>query len=155
MLRQLQRHPFLPSLPVALLLGSLAVGMAAVLPLAEVRAQQSEAVRFRPGDYGTMLSGSLQGRSYVDYRLSAQAGQELFAELSVDRAQTNGHGTVYFNVLPPGSSGEAIVVGSMQPENWIRINLPSSGEYTIRLYLMGNDRDTDKTVAYRLDLSIQ
>ena len=36
-----------------------------------------------------------------------------------------------------------------------RIDLPKDGDYTIRVYLMGNDRDTNKTVGYNLDLSIQ
>ena len=35
------------------------------------------------------------------------------------------------------------------------MRLPQTGPYVIRLYLMGNDRDTDKTVGYDLDVSIQ
>ncbi len=31
----------------------------------------------------------------------------------------------------------------------------SSGTYTIRVYLMGNDKDSGKTVGFNLDLSIQ
>ena len=33
--------------------------------------------------------------------------------------------------------------------------LTEDGTYTIRVYLMGNDRDTDKTVGYNVDISIQ
>lgn len=116
-------------------------------------AQMSSEVKFKPGNYGTMLSGTISGDEYFDYRLGANGGQELFVELTVDG--TNGDGTIYFNVLPPGSTGEAIYIGSMDTERSTTVELPESGEYTIRVYLMGNDRDTGKTVGYNVDVSIQ
>ncbi len=115
-------------------------------------AQRVADVRFQPGNFGTMVSGTIIGDEYFDYKLGAQAGQEMFAELQV--TDTNGNGVVYFNILPPGSDGEAIYIGSING-NTARIDLPEDGEYTIRVYLMGNDRDTGKTVGYNLDLSIQ
>jgi hypothetical protein len=81
------------------------------------------------------------------------AGQEMFVELKVDG--TNGDGTAYFNILPPGSDGVAIYNGSASADGTARIRLPEDGTYTIRVYLMGNDRDTDKTVGYNVDISIQ
>ena len=42
----------------------------------------------------------------------------------------------YFNVLPPGSSGEAIFVGSSAGNHFIG-ELPSDGDYILRVYLMG------------------
>ncbi|WP_170772766.1 hypothetical protein [Ruegeria lacuscaerulensis] len=115
-------------------------------------AQSVAEVKFQPGNYGTMVSGTITGNEYFDYLLGAQAGQEMFAELNV--SDTNGNGVIYFNILPPGSEGEAIYIGSID-DNTARINLPQNGNYTIRVYLMGNDRDTGKTVGYNLDLSIQ
>jgi hypothetical protein len=100
-----------------------------------------------------MLSGSITGQAYADYTLGARAGQEMFAEITV--AETDGSGTVYFNILPPGSTGEAIYIGSMDVDNSETVALPDDGVYTIRVYLMGNDADAGKTVAYNLDLSIQ
>ena len=114
--------------------------------------QMAADVQFRPGDYGTMLSGTVVGDGYFDYRLGAKAGQELFAELAV--TSTDGNGTAYFNVLPPGSDGVAIYNGSTYG-NAATVSLPEDGTYTIRVYLMGNDRDTGKTVGYELDVSIQ
>ena len=55
----------------------------------------------------------------------------------------------------PGSSGEAIYVGHMEFNRSALVPLPSTGEYTIRVYLMGNDKDAGKYVKYNLDLSIQ
>ncbi|MEW2919114.1 hypothetical protein AB1A64_18760 [Ruegeria sp. ANG10] len=115
-------------------------------------AQRVADVKFEPGDFGTMVSGTITGNEYFDYTLGAQAGQEMFADLKV--SDTNGNGVIYFNILPPGSDGVAIYNGSIDG-NTARIDLPEDGDYTIRVYLMGNDRDTDKTVGYNLDLSIQ
>jgi hypothetical protein len=115
-------------------------------------AQESSEVRFAPGNYGTMLSGSVTGRDYLDYTLAARAGQEMFVELTV--ARSDGYGTAYFNILPPGEEFVAIYNGSMDGTT-ARIDLPETGSYTIRVYLMGNDRDTGATVDFNLDLSIQ
>lgn len=120
---------------------------------ASIAAAQSEAeVKFAPGNFGTMVNGTVTGNEYFDYKLGAKAGQEMFAELQV--SDTNGNGVIYFNILPPGSDGVAIYNGSING-NTARIELPEDGDYTIRVYLMGNDRDTGKTVGYALDLSIQ
>lgn len=129
------------------------VAALAVAGAVSASAQQSTEVSFAPGDYGTMLSGSITGHEYADYRLGVREGQELFAELTVSGG--NGNGTAYFNVLPPGSDGVAIFNGSMENGNSSTIKLPESGTYTIRVYLMGNDRDADRTVDYNLDVSIQ
>ena len=115
-------------------------------------AQQTADVRFDPGTSGTTISGTITGDEYVDYRLGANGGQLLIASIEVDG--TNGNGTVYFNVLPPGSDGEAIWIGNMQAEPVAEITLPESGTYTLRTYLMGNDRDTDRTVGYLLRVAI-
>ena len=120
---------------------------------AQAFAQMSAEVKFEPGNYGAMLSGTITGDEYFDYTLGANAGQELFAELTV--VDSNGDGVIYFNVLPPGSTGEAIYIGSNDTDRSATVELPESGDYTIRVYLMGNDRDTGKTVGYNIDVSIQ
>lgn len=130
-----------------LLLSTLLLGVAA-----GASAQMTAEVQFESGNYGTMVSGTVTGDEYFDYVLGAKAGQEMFADLQV--SDTNGNGVIYFNILPPGSDGVAIYNGSING-NTARINLPDEGDYTIRVYLMGNDRDTGKTVGYNLDLSIQ
>ena len=129
-----------------------ATALAIVLAAGPVAAQMVADVQFERGNYGAMLNGTVMGDEYFDYRLGAKAGQELFAELTVDG--TNGDGTAYFNILPPGSDGVAIYNGSTYG-NSTTVDLPEDGIYTIRVYLMGNDRDTGKTVGYNLDVSIQ
>ena len=115
-------------------------------------AQSRSEVHFEAGNYGAMVSGTVVGNEYVDYLLGAKAGQEMFVELTV--VDSNGDGTIYFNILPPGSSGEAIYVGSMDGNSTV-VPLPADGEYTIRVYQMGKDADTCKTTGFNVDLSIQ
>lgn len=115
-------------------------------------AQTASPVTFAPGNFGTMVSGSITGQEYTDYLLGANAGQEMFVELTV--TESTGNGTVYFNILPPDSDGGALYVGSMDG-NTTTIDLPETGTYAIRVYHMGNDEDTGKTSNFNIDLSIQ
>ena len=115
-------------------------------------AQDVSDVKFKPGDFGAMVSGTIIGDQYIDYRLGAKAGQKMFIDLVVDAS--NGSGTVYYNVLPPGSSGEAVYNSSIDG-NTTTVTLPKSGTYSIRVYHMGNDEDSGKTSSFRIDLSIQ
>ncbi|WP_439118948.1 hypothetical protein [Marivita sp.] len=117
-----------------------------------VSAQSKSDVKFAPGNFGTMVSGTITGQEYTDYLLGANAGQEMFVELTV--TDSNGNGTVYFNILPPGSDGVAIYNSSMNG-NTTTVSLPEKGTYAIRVYHMGNDEDTGKTSGFNIDLSIQ
>jgi hypothetical protein len=116
-------------------------------------AQMTADVKFKSGNYGTTVSGTIVGDEYFDYKLGAKARPGNVCRAEGDG--TNGDGTAYFNILPPGSDGVAIFNGSNSADGTARIELPEDGTYTIRVYLMGNDRDTDKTVGYNVDISIQ
>lgn len=115
-------------------------------------AQTVSDVKFEAGNFGTMVSGTIIGDEYIDYRLGAKKGQKMFIDLVVEAS--NGSGTVYYNVLPPGSSGEAIYNSSIDG-NTTTVTLPESGTYSIRVYHMGDDEDSGKTSGFRIDLSIQ
>jgi hypothetical protein len=131
---------------------AIAVAAIALASASAVYAQRTSVVQFKKGNYGTHLSGTITGSEYFDYKISARRGQKLFVELSA--AGTNGNGSVFFNILPPGSGGQAVYNSSMG-ENTKTVTLPRNGQYTIRVYLMGNDRSAGKTVGYEVDLSIQ
>lgn len=117
-----------------------------------VTAQTSIPVKFSPGTSGATLSATITGDAYVDYVLGANTGQTMTVKLSVDG--TNSNGIVYFNILPPGSDGVAIYNSSING-NDTSVALPESGDYTIRVYQMGNDRDAGKTSGFLVDVSIQ
>lgn len=132
-------------------LKALAISLPLTLGLPAL-AQTVSDVHFQAGNYGAMVSGTVIGREYIDYRLGAKKGQKLFAELTV--SGTNGSGTVYFNILPPGSDDVAIYNSSVEG-NSATVTLTASGTWTIRVYQMGNDKDAGKTSGFNLDLSIQ
>ena len=124
----------------------------AAFPILPVLAQRTAQVQFQPGTSSAKLSGTITGQEYFDYILRAQKGQIMKAKLNVEG--TNGNGSVFFNILPPNSQGEAIFNGSTSPNAYGEVRLPSDGEYTIRVYLMGNDRDSGKTVGYTVSVNI-
>ena len=130
---------------------ALAVALAFAAPFAAL-AQGAVDVQFAPGNFGTMVSGAVTGDGYLDLRLGAGAGQQMFVELTA--TSSTGNGSVFFNVLPPGSDGVAIYNGSMDGNSTV-MPLPETGTYAIRIYQMGNDRDTGVTTNFNVDLSIQ
>lgn len=115
-------------------------------------AQISIPVQFDRGSSGTTINGTIIGDEYIDYALGARAGQTMLVGLTIDG--TNGNGSVFFNILPPGSDGVAIYTGSMDGRE-TSLRLTENGEYTNRLYQMGNDRDTGKTSGFQHGLGIE
>jgi len=103
-------------------------------------------VQFAKGKSGTTIKGSLTGDQTVDYTLRAAAGQTMTVRLS-------GGSTAYHNVLPPGSTGEALFVGS-RDGNRSTTPLPATGEYTIRVYQMGHAAGSGKRTSFTLDVAI-
>jgi hypothetical protein len=63
------------------------------------------------------------------------------------------NGANYFNVLPPGSTGEAIFIGSTSGNDWTG-PLPADGEYTVRVYLMRSAARRNETADYTLTVGI-
>jgi hypothetical protein len=127
---------------VCLLAGALLTGT--VMSTAEAASKQ---IAFAKGKTGTSISGKIKGNEDMDYVLRASAGQTMTVDFKASK------GAAYFNVLPPNSTGEAIFVGSSEG-NHFKAALPSDGDYTIRVYLMGGAKDSDKPVTYTLKVSI-
>ncbi|MBK1703592.1 hypothetical protein CKO40_03230 [Halochromatium glycolicum] len=122
----------------------------AVLPSAF--AQDRVDIRFKPGATSTTINGTIRGDEYIDYVLNARGGQEMVVSLAV--TGTNGDGSAFFNILPAGKDYGGPYVGSTDDDRRAEITVPHDGDWAIRVYLMGNDRDTDKTVGYSIDVSI-
>lgn len=127
--------------------------LVAALAGAPALAQQVEPVRFAPGASGAAIAGAVKGHGYVDHVLRAKAGQVM----TVDIAATggDGDGSVFYNILPAGKDFPALFVGQTAPDAKAEVTLPETGDWAIRTYLMGNDRDAGKTVTYRLDVAIR
>ena len=127
---------------VCLLASALLVG--AAVTSAEAATKQ---IQFAKGKTSASVSGKITGNDSMDYQVRAGAGQTMTVDFKA------GKSAAYFNVLPPGSSGEAIFVGS-SAGNHFKGELPSDGDYILRVYLMGGAKDSDKPVTYTLKVNI-
>lgn len=125
-------------------LATVAIISAATL---SVSAQSRERVSFAAGNDNAGVEATVTGQEYRDYLLGAQAGQTMGVSLITE-------GSAYFNILPPGSTGEAIYNSSIDGNDATGIVLPADGDYTIRVYLMGNDEDSGATVPFTLSMVI-
>ena len=119
----------------------------ALLTGTTLTAEAANQIAFGKGKSSASVSGKVQGNNDVDYVLRASAGQTLTVDFKASKA------AAYFNVLPPGSKGDAIFVGSSEG-NHFKAALPSDGDYTLRVYLMGGAKDSDKPVTFTLKVSI-
>lgn len=110
-------------------------------------AQDSQRVVFAGGADNAAAGGTVRGSQYRDHILAARAGQRMAVSLVTK-------GNAYFNVLPPGSTGEAIYNGSIDGNDATGIALPQTGDYRVRVYLMGAAKSGNRPVTYRLSLAI-
>ncbi len=131
----------LQKLATTALLATLSLGLA--LPPAT---QAGERIQFARGNDNAAVEGSVTGSHHRDYILGARAGQTMSVSLITK-------GNAHFNILPPGSHDVAIYNGSINGEN-ASVRLPSNGDSTIRVYLMGHDKDSGRTVPYTLSVAI-
>jgi hypothetical protein len=131
---------------------SAAVALIAACALVPTAAQAERSIDtqqlgFSKGRSGATVKGSVTGDSGVDYKLRARAGQTLKVKIR------GGKVTPYFNVLPPGSSGEAIFIGSRDGDE-ATLTLSADGEYTIRVYQMGRAKTSARRTDFVLEVSI-
>lgn len=115
-------------------------------------AQERVDIRFAPGATSTTINGTVRGDEYIDYVVNARGGQTMVVSLAV--TGTNGHGSAFFNILPAGQDYGGPYIGSTDDDRRAEIIVPHDGDWAIRVYLMGNDRDTGKTVGYSIDVYI-
>jgi hypothetical protein len=109
-------------------------------------AQSRERVKFQRGNDNAYVEGSISGDGYHDYILGARKGQKMGVSLI--------SGQAYFNILPPGSTGEAIYNSSINGNDATNIVLPANGDYTIRVYQMGAAADGGAKTSYGLSMTI-
>ena len=108
---------------------------------------ESRPLQFTKGASSATVKGSLKADKTIDYKMRAKAGQAMSVTLKTDNSAN------YFNVLPPGSTGEAIFVGSTSGNEWTA-PLPADGEYTVRVYLMRSAARRNETANYTLTVGI-
>jgi hypothetical protein len=122
--------------------------LAAVVSFPEALLAQArtERVQFVKGASSSSIKGRIQGDAMVDYQVRAGAGQTIAVTLKPSNPQN------YFNVLPPGSGGEAMFVGSMGGD--YSGVLPTDGDYLIRVYLMRPAARRGESSDYSLSVGV-
>ena len=108
----------------------------------EIRHEQ---VQFQKGTSGATVKGSIKGRQVIDYRVRAVAGQNMDVTLKASKT------SAYFNVL--ATDDTPLFVGSVSGNQFSGL-LPKDGEYTIRVYLMGNAASSNQSADFTLDIDI-
>jgi hypothetical protein len=104
-------------------------------------------VRFPRGTSGTTINETITGYETIDYRLGVSAGQRMNVQLDTGNASN------YFNITAPGAS-EALFNGSISG-NSTSVVIPSSGNYTIRVYLMRNAARRNESADFALTLYVE
>ncbi len=138
------------------ILATLLFAVLAALPVAaqdpDMRTQD---IRFDAGATKTSITDSITGREYVVYKVGAEAGQRMDIRLITDSTAT------YFNVYEPGRGpgDEALAVseftGAMVPEiNSFSAELPTSGIYSVSVYLYRSAARRGESAEFTLDISI-
>jgi len=127
---------------------SILAGLFLFLVLAAAAAQaQTVDVRFPRGASGTTIDGSIKGNQSVKYRIGVSAGQRMSVQLDTDNASN------YFNVTAPGAS-EALYNSSING-NGTSFVIPSSGNYTVTVYLMRNAARRNERANYQLSVDVE
>lgn len=121
-----------------------------VVPSSLANADTDRTVRlihFNEGGTSTAIKGSIEGLPYIDYQLSAGAGQRMAVSLH------SSHAANYFNLLPPDSTGSAMHVGQRGGNQFAGL-LPDDGTYTLRVYLMRSAARRKELVHYTLAIQV-
>lgn len=132
------------------LLKALLVSVATLLAAPSLLAAddiKTQPVHFAKGHSSATIKGSITGYEIIDYTLGARAGQTMSVSLKTK------HRANYFNVLPPGSTDQALFTGSTSGNDWTG-TLPTDGSYTVRVYLMRSAARRNETAHYTLDVGI-
>lgn len=109
-------------------------------------AQSRQRISFTKGNDNAAVKGTIKGSEYRDYVVGARKDQQMTVTLVTE-------GNAFFNVLPPGSTGEAIYNGSHDGAG-TTLRLPKDGDYTIRVYLMGAAKSEKRSVSYTVAVTI-
>lgn len=109
----------------------------------DIKAQQ---VQFKKGESETTINSSIKGDQNLDYKLTANKGQKMLVTLDTKH-------NAYFNILPPGSTADAMFSGAMKGDRF-EGELPVKGTYTIRVYQMGADKNSKAKHDFKLHVKI-
>ncbi|MDR7058509.1 MULTISPECIES: hypothetical protein [unclassified Sphingopyxis] len=108
---------------------------------------RTERVQFAKGASSKTIKASIKGYQTVDYALGVRAGQTMTVSLTTSNA------SAYFNIIAPGADA-ALFTGSIDG-NRASVQIPSSGDYKVRVYLMRNAARRNETANYTLTIGVR
>ena len=120
---------------------------AAALPSATVAQAPSpkpERVQFAKGMSSKVIKGAIRGDQSRLFLVNLRAGQKISVKLVSSNA------SAYFNLTAPGAQG-AMFIGSTSGNDFNDV-VPSSGDYTIDLYLMRNAARRNETANFTITI---
>ena len=113
--------------------------------LAFAREGRIQRVAFRDGH--AVVKGRIKGYDYVDYVFPVGSGESLKVNLTTNK------GSNYFNLLAPGETEVAFFIGSTSGNDYEGV-VPTSGDYTARVYLMRSDARRGAVANYTLRIAV-
>ncbi len=127
-----------------LMFALLAVMTSPALAEGDIRTEQ---VQFAKGATSAKVEGAITGYEAVDYLLRASQGQSMNISMATDNTAS------YFNILSPGETEVAFFNGSVG-ENRFEGELPVTGDYRIRVYMMRSAARRNEVANYRLEMTV-
>lgn len=115
-------------------------------PLFAQDAVRTVPVQFAKGASSAAIKGSVRGYATVNYTVKAHAGQTMTVRLTTSNRSS------YFNVTAPGAD-EAMFNGSVAG-NRFTATIPSTGTYTVQVYLMRSAARRGEVASYTLNLAV-
>jgi hypothetical protein len=117
-------------------------------PLAQAEGGiRTERVEFAKGATSATVNGTIKGDETIDYVLRAATGQYMNVSMATDNTAS------YFNILAPGETEVAFFNGSTS-ENQFEGELPATGDYKIRVYMMRSAARRGEVSNYRLEMVV-
>ncbi len=112
--------------------------------IAEAQTAKPERVQFAKGKSAKTIKGTLKGDQSRLFVVNLRAGQTMTVKLNAS------NGSTYFNVTAPGAQ-QAMFIGSTSG-NTMQEVIPSSGDYTIDLYMMRNAARRGETTNFTITI---
>lgn len=132
---------------IRMLLAAGALGAAYLAPVA-IQAQAGAKpipIQFAKGATSKAVKGTIRGDQSRLYSINVKAGQTLKVKLVTSNSSS------YFNITAPGAE-QALFIGSTEGNIYAGV-VPSSGNYTIDVYLMRNAARRNETASFTLTVS--
>ncbi len=134
---RISRHISIAALAVSAIALPVAVIAQAPMP-------KPERVQFAKGTSSKAIKGTIKGDQSRLFVVNLRAGQKVSVKLVTSNASN------YFNVTAPGAQ-QALFIGS-SAGNRFQDTVPSSGDYTIDLYLMRNAARRNETANFTITI---